>query len=104
MTAGKLGSNAFYETTLTMKLGGRWREWTQFRLHLTLLTLSIFVLLLNRLQEEINLLRRIYEQSMRANKVEMEALYMKKVKHVILSFLASKRAQKMIMFICLFVC
>ena len=80
MTAGKLGSNAFYETTLTMKLGGRWREWTQFRLHLTLLTLSIFVLLLNRLQEEINLLRRIYEQSMRANKVEMEALYMKKVK------------------------
>ena len=60
-------------------------------------TLSIFVLLLNRLQEEINLLRRIYEQSMRANKVEMEALYMKKVKQDIL------RAQKMIWFICLFV-
>merc|ERR1712110_402923 len=33
-----------------------------------------------RLQEEINLLRRIYEQSMRANKVEMEALYMKKIR------------------------
>ena len=39
-----------------------------------------FLVLFKRLQEEINMLRRIYEQSMRENKAEMEALYMKKVK------------------------